>query len=1720
MGAVLPRIASVVLALTVLTVTGLAEAGVNPFWKPLGTSVTGNGVSQAVSPKAVFDGSVAVGSNGRPVIAYTEYPDANASQGAITVKRWTGTSWELLSGASGLGQGYEPQVRVAPNGAIYVAWLKDNISGLTEIRLRVRTGTTFDELGGSDSTAGGISGINDGITVPFSLALDLSGKPIVAFLGLADSGIVTPTGTPAIVTETQQVYVRRWTGSAWEFVGSDFSGGGASNAVSFVSGLGTVLHDADSPSLTVDSTGALVVAFTYLTTIDDEAAGTTDIYVTRWNDSAWVAVGPAVPSGPGSAGNGGAGGVSNSDGGSFNPSLAAGPSGHLALAWEEDPGDGSTAVLVRRWNGVTWQELGGSATGSGFTDASGLNLLPQIAVDPDGRPVVAWQALLSFENPAQVFVRRWNGTDAWDELGLDSAGNAGISDAAFDALIPALTLTPAGGPATPGVPTVAWLDMRETGSGQVFLRQLYSGPTFALTTTVTGDGTLTSNPIGVFCPSGTCITTFPSEAAPVTLLPEAGSTGYFTSWSGSCTGSAACAVTMTANRNVTATFGAGEALQVDVLGAGGRVSSSPAGITTCTDSCSANYSASTPVVLTASVVPGGTFTGWAGACAFRGTNTTCAVPLPLPATVSASFTLKAFRLTVTSTTPAGTNGQGAVGTIESAIVTCDFGDTCGADVGQGTAVALLAQPAEGNRFINWTGGPCAGKTTPACNFTMTANASVSAVFRGATGVQVLRAGNGSGTVTGTGINCGADCFESVFLGTAVSLTATPATGSTFTGWTGDAPCAGRASGPCAFTTAGLSRTYSATFTLKKQQLTVVNRPTGNVRNDPAGSLFDCGNGASDCTGVFDYGTAITLKATANPGFVFVNWTGGACVGSTNTSCPISLKANVSVTPNFRARTVVTVVKAGNGAGTVSGPGISCGADCSEPEFDAKPVTLTAAPTVGSRFTGFTGACTSPTSPCTFTPSGNNQSVTATFALIPFRVTLTSRTNGNVVDNPALVGDHVNCGAGGVDCETIQNFGTTVVLRATPIVGSRFVNWTGGACAGSTNSTCTFKIPAANLSVSPNFKDVTAVSLSKIGQGTVTSTPAGISCGLPCSSASLDFARGVLVKLTATPPVGWNFNGFSGACSGLTCAFNASAPTALVSTTFSIQQRRLTITVVGQGSVGGGAACGPASVCALDFDYGSSVPLTFTAAAGHRFIGWSQGCAGVAACGNLMTVNRSVTATFRPQFGLTVTKPGNSTGTITASASPAGIPPFTCGVGATTCSSTYLGGQVVTLTRSAPAVSTDFQWGGDCAFRGTNATCALTLNATASVVADYSLKRLELEVFKSPSSGPTLGTVTGPGINCGSNCLEVVDYGTIVTLTAVPNASPPAAEFASWSGCTPATNRSCSFTMTANKTVTATFRPLVTGVTLDAISTSTLAVGGVRQLSAVATFTDGSTQDVTTQALWTSSNTSVATVSTTGVVTGKAFGNTSVTGTLSKSYGSFADAMTVSVDTFQALAPPAPVILVSCTAYGDTNLMASQLRCLPSGVSFSVVCQATGLFAHAGSQDITDQVAWASSLPAVAQPTGLIEVPGNLIRQSFRIVGNGTAILRATESGKTSSTTGTLGTNAWVVQGVPSTVTGINVTPGSTSVGVGDPVQLQALATVTSGDPTCTSPPTPTRDFSRIVEWSSSNESVADVSFSGEVTGVAAGGPVTITATYPRPNPLPDFTDSASINVVP
>jgi len=73
-------------------------------------------------------------------------------------------------------------------------------------------------------------------------------------------------------------------------------------------------------------------------------------------------------------------------------------------------------------------------------------------------------------------------------------------------------------------------------------------------------------------------------------------------------------------------------------------------------------------------------------------------------------------------------------------------------------------------------------------------------------LSVSRAGTGTGTITGTGIDCGTDCSETLAQDTVITLAATPATGSTFTGWSG--ACTG--TGICSVTMNN-NKSVTATF---------------------------------------------------------------------------------------------------------------------------------------------------------------------------------------------------------------------------------------------------------------------------------------------------------------------------------------------------------------------------------------------------------------------------------------------------------------------------------------------------------------------------------------------------------------------------------------------------------------------------------------------------------------------------------------------------------------------------------------------------------------------------------------------------------------------------------------------------------------------------------------------------------------------------------------------
>jgi hypothetical protein len=158
---------------------------------------------------------------------------------------------------------------------------------------------------------------------------------------------------------------------------------------------------------------------------------------------------------------------------------------------------------------------------------------------------------------------------------------------------------------------------------------------------------------------------------------------------------------------------------------------------------------------------------------------------------------------------ASTYGAGS-GTVTSSPGGINCGSVCSSILDSGSLVTLTATAAPGSRFAGWSGGSCSG--TGSCVVSLTGDTSVYATFNLVYSVSVSKQGTGSGTVTSVpaGLSCGGTCASTFDAGTSVALTATPAAGSTFTGWTG-AGCSG--SGSCTIVVSA-AQSVSATFTKK------------------------------------------------------------------------------------------------------------------------------------------------------------------------------------------------------------------------------------------------------------------------------------------------------------------------------------------------------------------------------------------------------------------------------------------------------------------------------------------------------------------------------------------------------------------------------------------------------------------------------------------------------------------------------------------------------------------------------------------------------------------------------------------------------------------------------------------------------------------------------------------------------------------------------------------
>ena len=658
-------------------------------------------------------------------------------------------------------------------------------------------------------------------------------------------------------------------------------------------------------------------------------------------------------------------------------------------------------------------------------------------------------------------------------------------------------------------------------------------------------------------------------------------------------------------------------------------------------------------------------------------------------------------------------------------------------------------------------------------------------------LALSKSGAGAGRVSSEppGIDCGSDCTSDrmhVEPGSSVTLTATPAQGSLFSGWGG--ACSG--SGACVLSIAGPT-SVSAAFALADPELGTLNVALtgdgdGRVRSEPAG--IDLSSGAASAQ--FERDSSVTLTATPADGSRFAGW-GGACSGS-GVTCSLSVPESVSVTATFtRERRTLTVAAFGDGDGNVtSAPaGIDLAAGDARHDFAVgTEVTLTASATPGSSFSGWEGACSGTSPTCTLVMT-EDRNVSASFERVFHTLSATIGGDGNGV---------VSSNPGGIDIDRADAsasadfaYGTAVTLTASATPGSTFSGWSGD-CSGTD---CTV-VMTEDRSVSATFtldRHTLSATIEGDGAGSVSSSPSGIDIDQADASASADFAYDTEVTLTATPDEGSTFTGWSGDCSGNDCTVVMTEDRS-VSATFAVIEHTLNVSTSGTGTGTGNVTSEPPGIdlaandTSSNFDYGNEVTLTATADEGSTFSGWSGDCSGND-CTVVMTEDRTVSATFTlDRHTLSATIEGDGAGSVTSS--PSGIDIDQADASA---SADFAYGTEVILTATPDEGSTFTGWEGDCS--GTN-DCTVVMTEDRTVSATFEPQPQPATVTINQSDGGTITANTPPPYTIGDN----------VTFTATPQDD---FQHTAWTNdcSTFDANEPCNLTLNTTNTISATFEPI-------------------------------------------------------------------------------------------------------------------------------------------------------------------------------------------------------------------------------------------------------------------------------------------------------------------------
>ncbi len=510
-------------------------------------------------------------------------------------------------------------------------------------------------------------------------------------------------------------------------------------------------------------------------------------------------------------------------------------------------------------------------------------------------------------------------------------------------------------------------------------------------------------------------------------------------------------------------------------------------------------------------------------------------------------------------------------TIATLVNTANTGTvTGGGNYSTGATVSVTATPEYGYTFTNWTVNSVEVSTAATYSFTANSNKTLVANF---TLSSYLISANSShenaGTISGAG---------SYIHGSNVLLTATAATGYTFIEWKIDTMVVSTNS-TYSFT-ADSSRTLVANFMLNSYLISANVSPivTGNITG----------------TGNYNHGDMVSLTATAETGYTFVNWTENDMEVSNAETYSFTASADRTLVANFTliSYSISTNINIAN-SGMVTGAG----------NYNLYVnVSLTATPENGYTFTNWT----------------ENEVEVSTDANYSFTASSNRVLVANFTLNTYLISVNINTANSGTGTGAgSYNYGDYVLLTATAETGYTFNYWIEGETQISTDAIYSFTAES-NRTLVANFtlnSYLISASVLPINSGSVTGTG--------------NYNHGENVSLTAIAEIGYTFTNWTEygtqVSTDATYSYTAESNRDLVAN-FTINTFTLDYTAATNGTITGTAN--------QIVNYGANgTEVTAVPNANYHFVDWSDGSTQNPRKDLNVTANISVTANFEINIGI-------------------------------------------------------------------------------------------------------------------------------------------------------------------------------------------------------------------------------------------------------------------------------------------------------------------------------------------------------------------------------------------------------------------------------------------------------------------------------------------------------